>query len=438
MSIEALPNELLVQIFSYFPWKELSTILSLVNRRWCRVVGNTPRLMNKVTLHLAVCVLQPLIGRFEDCCIPLEVIRGSFREYRNFSIEIRTTNGREMGPIMEYCFHRWKIVSLRIVADHGNWFVLLQHHSELLTKAEKATIIIKPASNQAYFDEQAPPDNQIVLSMNEVRHLNYEYSLQDNNRVLYVVTLETPNLEVLKINRCLVSSNVHFKLHHCSQLRSICIQYESRLCHDPVELENTSPHLQPNLTHLKLYNATMATTFGTSFGNLHHICLTNVTITPTDHPLECPNLRKLMLFWLTFKKPLKIRTPQLQALTCNASVLNQLQLNEASQANRLSIDMRRAPHDPLEMAYPASFSFFRKLKLTVSHCFRYDNRWFSVYCSYFNAITELIVDGKFPKNHYMHLKDIVSSLTQVSSLTLRWMSVPSDFCYLPLNVKVDM
>ncbi|XP_021693744.1 uncharacterized protein LOC110674165 [Aedes aegypti] len=354
---------------------------------------------------------------------------------------MRTMNGRvvddAMRPIFKYCLQRWTVKNIRIVVDFEQWVQFVRDYNELLNEIGMVNIVIKSISG-GYLEAE---DAHIILSMAKVRHLYYEHYLSQGTGVRqasYKVTLNTPSLEVLKIKRSLGRNNINFEITRCAKLRSLSIDSNSQTCltssHEPIELKSISKDRQPDLSRLNLSYASMTTgILGATFGYLHHICLKHVRIIPHEHPIECQNLTKLVLHNLSMDKPLKLRTPRLQALICNICALNWLQLEDALQADRISINAHA--FRSIRMVHPASLSFFRRMNLTLSRSCRYDREWFNVHGSYLEEVRELRVSDEFPQDHHEHLQDVLGRFTAVSSLSLRRMRIPSDFSYLTPNVQ---
>ncbi|XP_062556928.1 uncharacterized protein LOC134221758 [Armigeres subalbatus] len=448
MSIEALPNKLLLQIFNHLSWKELRSNLSLVNKRWYRVIG-MHCMADKATLHLS----KPDSKRsknWDDICIPLEVLCGSSREYSKFSCSMRSLKNEllidgRFATVLQYCHQRWKMHTLRIMAHYAQFIAFLQHHRNLLNDVIKINILVIDISppDGLRHDDEALHHTFFMLPMNNIQKMDFEHRQISNNyqSPTYVLALITPNLETLNIQRCVIRNNVRIELHECPKLRSIYMFSRKPLrgafVPDPVELENISSHQTPLFSKIKLIGVSVATTFAAIFSNLRNIFLAYVRVDPTDHALTCENLTELTVHSLILQKPLKLIAPQLRSLNCDMDMLKLLHLQDAIHADQLVIDMRYPSLGrSMEMANPAGLSHFRKLLLKPTQCYCYDAIWFAFLWSHLEGIRELQVRNIFPQDHLSRLRDVLMHFPQLSSLRLQGMVIPSDMQYLPTNIKI--
>nr|XP_029732256.1 uncharacterized protein LOC115268392 [Aedes albopictus] len=447
MSIEALPNELLVQIFNHLSWSRLSKKVSLVNRRWYHVVGMAP-LASKATLNLCKTDrLQP--ANCGDYHIPLEVLQGSSREYSQFKISMHSMEAEQLvngtfGAVLQYCHHRWNIQNLHLTMCYYQFCLFLQHHTNLLSNVIKVTIVVKdiPPSNGTIREDDYRSAFPFTLPMEKLHNMDFEHRQITNNYQSppYALVLITPNLETISIRRCVMRNNVRLVLQHCPKLRSIFMfsrgPLRSSFVSDPLELENATPQQMPFLSRLKLINVPLQSTLEPMFNNLQTIYLAYVKIHPTSHTITCENLTELMIDSLILHEPLKLRVPQLKTLNCDVDVLKLLHLHDTSQADQLIINMCYPSEGrPMDTARLAGLFYFRRLFLKLGQCYCYDVVWLNFLWFHLLGIRELRIREKFPRDHLSRLQNVLEQFPQISQLQLQGTIIPNDFRFLPTSAK---
>lgn len=445
MSIEALPNELLVQIFNHLSWTHLSKDVSLVNRRWYQVVGMAS-LTRKTTLNLSRLGPNWTSNSDDYVCIPLEVLRSSSREYTEFSCSLQPLRKEQMvygsfGVVLQYCYDRWNIKSLCLTAYYHQFEIFLIHHKNLLNNVVKANFVVQDIPLLG----ETPRDTETLcerfdLSLEKLQKLDFDHTQFYDQSPPYDIVLKTPNLETINIRRCVLKNNVRLELHSCPKLRSLSIFSQKPLCladiTDPWELDDIVSQKVPHFTHLKLTNVPIRRTMKTMFRSLRYIYLAYVRIVPTDDVLDCENLTELVVHSLLLKKSLKLKVPRLQILNCDMDVLKLLDLQDAFQADQLIIDMfYESAGRNTDMVNLSGLSHFRRLLLKPNKCYCYDVSWFTYLWSHLLGVVELEVRGEFPRDPQERLQDLLKCFTQISSLRLQRINIPNDLRFLPSNVK---
>lgn len=442
MSIDTLPNELLVEIFSYLPLTMLWPI-SLVNQRWNQVVGLTNRI--RLRFCKSIRTSKPLEPKqFEDSCIPLELLAGSSRDYKHFSYSLRSKNDRSvidtLLPVLDYCRQKWDIKDLRIVTRYNQFILFMQHCRHLLNGVVNMDLVLKDAfREETSFGKTTTDHTQLIIPMENLKKINVQYGpcARTSPSQTWIMNFHAPKLESVRFSQTTFRTNVQLTFRDCANIRRILhlggTPMPSSRDPDPPELESILSWAT-GATRLGITNGSpVVRTFSAMFGKLEMLMLLDTEVMPTDDPLECSNLTRLELCAITLRKPLKLRIPKLRALCCDSRVLQSIWLEDTFEADLLDVDLNG--WDSRISDYPVGLSSFRRLQLNGWAVRVHHNATEARLWSHLTGITELMLKGRYTEDHFTELIGICRKLQRLKSVTLSEMSVPGKLNFIPETVQ---
>lgn len=382
--MEALPEELLMIIFSFFSWNELK-ILSLVNRRWYRLTG-TASLIAGTYLCLSKVRPNNNLRANEDSYIDRQLLVDSHRQYESVSIEIFFTEDilikkTLLGILLETCLSRWSVKTLRITGHYEHLVLFLQRYDYCFAELLELEIVLEPFEDSEHYQVGEHEPKICLLDLRQLQNLNWsERSLPSRScQMPHSFTFTVPRLKNLRVNR-LVLHEDNLMMFDCTALRTAHLNCysllgssmfdsdilnlkqltidgyafkdheladSSRLLKNLIWLNLTRPapedlrivsRYAKELKSLKL--AVLQEAISIEFlmmQQLYELHLESIELLPTATPIDCPNLCKLTLLRIKCSTTLQLNAPKLDALIAEETVFKFLRLRDYHVVRRLGI-----------------------------------------------------------------------------------------------------
>lgn len=364
MSFEALPDELLEEIFSHLGGKQ-RVDLSLVNRRWFRILTTL-----RFSQDLKLCLNQ------RSGLIPVNVLFNSDRVYQHIYFSITDESDVFVrfiiADLLHHCVQRWNVQSLQIHAYYDRLLLFLQDNRDLLEGLQALFLRVENVRLRSGIpsdsDDEVPVDDHLVLQLENLQILHWSYTTaQWSHNAHHILSFVTPQLTRLEMCHSYTQPGFLESVYHTYSRMYIC------------------PMLK----------------------NLQELYLRNLIVKPTEFQLELPQVRKLTLEAIPHRGSLVVLSaPRLIKLITDFRSITALRLSDINTLRHVEFHLCRDCDDVMMR----------------SDARRDMGRFFE---NYANQVTKLTLVSHVEDTPFEQFSFLLECFPKIESLHLHQFSLPS-------------